>query len=391
MPDAYLLEATRSPIGKKRGGLSSLRPDVLAAKLLQALAARAGLDTDAVDDVILGCVTQAGEQGMNIARLASLMAGFPQEVPGVTVNRLCGSSQQAAHFAAQAVQSGAMRLVIAGGVESMSRVPMGSDTLGTEGAASWFPPDPLLTDRYEFLLQGPAAERIAAHYKLSRAELDELSLESHQRAAAAQSKGYFDAEISPIEFETPQGDARLSRDEGIRPDTSLAKLASLPPAFGPDGLITAGSSSQISDGAAALLIGTADIAEELDLTPRAKILSTAVVGSDPSLMLTGPAPATRKALQRAGLELKDLDLIEINEAFAPVVLAFQKELKLSRERINVNGGAIALGHPLGASGARLLTSLLHELERRDLRYGLVTMCIGMGQATATILDRKVSG
>jgi acetyl-CoA acetyltransferase family protein len=387
MHDAFLLEATRTPIGKKKGAFARTRPDVLAAKLLQALAARAGLDTDEVEDVILGCVTQIGEQAMNIARNAALMAGFPKEVPGVTVNRLCGSSQQAIHFAAQAIQSGAMQLVVAGGVESMSRVPLGADAAQVSGLSPWFPPDPMLSDRYEFLLQGPAAERIATQYKISRAESDAFSLESHRRAAQAREKGYWAEEISPIEIEGALGEQSVSEDEGIRADTTLEALAKLAPAFSPEGILTAGSSSQISDGAAALLLGTAAKAEELGLTPRARIVSTAVVGSDPTLMLTGPAPATRKALQKAGLELSDIDLFEVNEAFAPVVLAFARDLKLSTDKINVNGGAIALGHPLGSSGARLMTSLLHEVERRNARYGLCTMCIGMGQATATIIER----
>ena len=390
MQEAYIFEATRSAIGKRKGAFAQTRPDVLAARVLQALALKAGLDIDAIDDVIMGCVTQIGEQGMNIARIASLMAGFPQEVPGTTVNRQCGSSQQALHFAAQAVQSGAMDLVIAAGVESMTRVPMGAEATMVDGLNGWFPPDAMLTDRYEIIGQGQAAERIAAHYKLSRAALDAFSAESHQRARAAKERGYFAREIAEIEANQSDGTTTvITEDEGVRPDTTPERLALLKPVFQEDGVITAGSSSQISDGAAALLVGSLSKGEELGLTPRAKILSTAVVGVDPTMMLTGPMPAARKALQRANLLLKDIDLFEVNEAFASVVLAFEKELGVSHEKVNVNGGAIALGHPLGCSGARLLTTLLHEMERREVRYGLVTMCIGFGQGTATILERTV--
>jgi acetyl-CoA acyltransferase len=390
MQEAYIFEATRSAIGKKKGAFAHTRPDVLAARVLQALALKAGLDVDAIDDIIMGCVTQIGEQGMNIARIASLMAGFPKEVTGTTINRQCGSSQQAFHFAAQAVQSGAMDMVIAAGVESMTRVPMVADATMVEGINGWFPPDVMLTDRYEIIMQGPAAERVAAQYKISREALDAFSAESHQRAKLAQEKGYFTKEISHIEANQEDGSTKnITEDEGIRPDTTAEKLSTLKPAFQEDGVITAGSSSQISDGAAALLVGSLEKGDEIGLTPRAKIISTAVAGVDPTIMLTGPMPATRKALQKAKLLLSDIDLFEVNEAFASVVLAFEKELGVPHEKVNVNGGAIALGHPLGCSGARLLTTLLHEMERRDVRYGLVSMCIGFGQGTATIIDRQL--
>lgn len=385
MADAYILGAVRTPIGKRKGTLSTTRPDHLAARCLQGLVERTGVDAGEVEDVVMGCVTQTGEQGMNIGRTAALVAGFPVTVTGTTVNRMCASSLQAVNFAAQGVMSGMQDLVIGAGVESMSRVEMGAD-MG--------PLSELLTDRFDVIPQGLSAELIAERWQITRQELDALSLESHRRALAAVEAGRFERETIPVETIAPNGDrVTLSVDEGPRKNTSLEKLARLKPAFKSTGVITAGSSSQISDGASAVLIGSKETSDRLGVAPRAKIISMATAGVDPTIMLTGPIPATRKALQKAGLTMDDIDLFEVNEAFGSVVLAWAKELsddpaKLL-ERTNVNGGAIALGHPLGCSGARLLTTLLHEMERRDVRYGLATLCIGFGMAVATIIDRQV--
>ncbi|MBI2900585.1 MAG: thiolase family protein [Planctomycetes bacterium] len=370
MRHAYLYEAVRTPIGKRDGGLASIRPDDLLADTLAALVKRAGIDAAAVEDVIAGCVTQTGEQGLNIARIAALCAGFPVTVCGTSVNRQCGSSQQAANFAAATVASGQADLVIAAGVESMTRVPMMSDG----GTIS----DRLL-DRYDLVNQGIAAEIVAEKWRLTRQEIDAFSFESHRKAVAARDSGRFDEEIVPV--------GSVKRDEGPRTDTSLEKLATLKSAFRDGGLITAGNSSQISDGAAALLVGSEEAAKAFDLRPKARFVATALAGVDPTIMLTGPIPATQKVLRKAGLKISDIDLVEINEAFAPVILAWLAETGADRARVNVNGGAIALGHPLGATGARLLTTIVHELHRRKARYGLVTMCIGFGQATATIIER----
>ncbi len=325
----------------------------------------------------MGCVTQVDEQGANIGRLAVLYAGFPVTVPAVSLNRMCGSSQQAIHFAAQAIAAGDADVVIAAGVESMSRVAMGSDY------PSHFPPNPPC----RFLHQGVSAELIAEKWGLAREALDEYSYHSHLKAAAATRAGYFKEQIVPISI-PENGHARvLDYDEGIRFEPDLAKMAALPPVFKEDGVITAGNASQISDGAAAVLIMSEEKARELGLRPRARFLSRVVVGSDPELMLSGPIPATEKALRRAGLTIDDMDVIEINEAFASVVLAWAHEIEPPMDRVNPNGGAIAHGHPLGATGAILMTKLLHELERRGGRYGLQTMCIGHGQATATVIER----
>lgn len=378
MREAVIVDAVRTPIGKKRGALAGMRADELAAWPLRALLQRTGLPPAAVDDVIMGCVTQIAEQGWNIGRLAALLAGLPPETAGVSLNRMCGSSQQAIHYAAQAVIAGDADVVIAAGVESMSRVPMLSD--GKDFS-------PLLAERYELVWQGESAERVADRWGLGRAELDAYALESHRRALAAAAAGRFAAEIAPVAV-GPDG-AEFSVDEGPRPDTSPAKLAELQPAFRPDGRVSAGNSSQISDGAAAVLITSREMAAEFGLKPRARISARTVVGVDPTLMLHGVIPATRKALQRARLSLADMDVIEVNEAFAPVVLAWQKELQVrDLERVNPCGGAIALGHPLGASGARIMATLLHELERRDGQFGLQTMCIGHGMATATVIERE---
>ncbi len=379
MRDVVIVEAVRTPIGRRNGALKDVHPVVLAAMTLRELMRRAGVEPALVEDVVMGCVSQVGEQAVNIARNAVLQAGFPIEVPATTVDRQCGSGQQAVHFAANLIQAGVCDITIAAGVESMSRLPIGSST-STGGNP--FPPS--LLEEYPLTHQGISAEMIAAKWDIPRDELDAFSLRSHQRAAAAADAGYFDRELMPL----PLADgSTFTRDEGIRRDTSLEKLAALQPSFKPDGLITAGNSSQISDGAAALLLMTPEKADELGLRPRARIVAQKVVGVDPVLMLTGPIPATRAVLAKGGLALDDIDLFEVNEAFAPVVLAWQREIQPDMERVNVNGGAIALGHPLGCSGARLMVTLLHELERREARYGLQTMCCGGGLGTATIIER----
>jgi acetyl-CoA acyltransferase len=374
MAEAFIFGSARSPLGKKNGGLSGVRPDELLADVLCGLVQRTKLAPHAVEDVITGCVTQVQEQGVNIGRNAALAAGFPVSVCGTTVNRLCGSSQQAAHFAAASVMSGAQDLVIAAGVESMSRIPMGSDASSTSER---------VLDRFDIIPQGNSAELIAQKWNISREEVDAFSLESHKKALHAIDQGWFKSEIVPITV----GEKTLTTDEGPRRETSLTALAGLKPAFRENGVISAGSSSQITDGAAALLIGSAEAGRRAELKPLARFVATAVAGVDPTIMLTGPIPATEKVLKKAGLKLSDIDLFEVNEAFAPVCLAWLKDTGADRAKLNVNGGAIALGHPLGASGARILTTLVHELHRRKARYGLVTMCIGFGQATATIIER----
>ena len=385
--EAVIVEAVRTPVARKNGGLNGWHPVDLLGEILTELVARSGVDAAQVDDVICGCVSQVGEQSLNIGRNAWLAAGLPEEVPATTVDRQCGSSQQAVHFAAQGVIAGAYDVAVACGVEHMSRVPMGSSAQNQ----GW-PFTERLMSRYEggLVPQGISAEIIAERWSLTRSELDEFGARSHELAGKATIGGSFKAEIHPVKVETDGGTDLFDTDEGIRaPD--LERMATLMPAFKPDGVVTAGNSSQISDGAAALLITTPEKAHEMGLTPRARLLSFALAGTDPVSMLTGPIPATKKALDRAGLELRDIDLVEINEAFASVVLAWKKELELDDgwfdERVNVHGGAIALGHPLGASGARLMTTLLHTLEQRDGRYGLQTMCEGGGLANATIIER----
>ncbi|HEV8193317.1 MAG TPA: thiolase family protein [Ktedonobacterales bacterium] len=379
MRDVVIVEAVRTPIGRRNGTLKDVHPVVLAAMSLRELMRRAGVEPALVEDVVMGCVSQVGEQAINIARNAVLQAGFPIEVPATTVDRQCGSGQQAIHFAANLIQAGVCDVTIAAGVESMSRLPIGSST-STGGNP--FPPS--LLEEYPLTHQGISAEMIAAKWGIPRDELDAFSLRSHQRASAAADGGYFDRELMTL----PLADgSSFTRDEGIRRDTSVEKLASLPPSFKPDGVITAGNSSQISDGAAALLLMTPEKASELGLRPRARIVAQQVVGVDPVMMLTGPIPATKVVLAKGCLALDDIDLFEVNEAFAPVVLAWQREIQPDMERVNVNGGAIALGHPLGCSGARLMVTLLHELERREARYGLQTMCCGGGLGTATIIER----
>lgn len=379
MRDVYIVSALRTPVGIGRAGgaLSSVPPLELISRVLCDVALRAGAPPEAIEDIVLGCVSPIGEQGANIARLAALKAGFPPQVPGVTINRMCGSSQQAVHFAAQAIAAGDMDLAIGGGIESMSRVPIGSDWPG-----SWPPDFP-----YALIHQGQSAELMAEKWGLSREALDDYSFESHRRAAAATRAGRFTNEILPVVVGAPGGTRQITSDEGIRMEPDRAKMASLKPAFKPDGVVTAANSSQISDGAAAVLLASASAVQRFGLRPRARIVARVVAGDDPVLMLSAPIPATRRALQRAGLSLDDMDVIEINEAFASVVLAWQKETGADLDRVNPNGGAIALGHPLGASGARLMATLLHEMERRGARFGLQTMCIGHGMATATIIER----
>ena len=378
MREVVIVEAVRAPVGKRNGSLSGLLPVRLAAHVLRALIDRVQIDPVLIEDVILGCVTPLGEQGANIARLALLQAGLPVTVPGVTLNRMCGSSQQAIHFAAQAIAAGDMDVVIAGGIEMMSRLPIGSDW-----PKEWPPDFP-----YPLVHQGVSAEMIAEQWSLTRDQLDRLAYDSHVKAAAATKRGDFVAEITPIEFTQPDGSrGTLNYDEGIRFEPNLEKMGQLQPAFKPDGVVTAGNASQISDGAAAVLLMSLDKAIELQLKPRARFSARSVVGSDPVIMLTGPIPATQQALRRARLTIEQIDAIEINEAFASVVLAWQAEIRPDPARVNPNGGAIALGHPLGATGAILMTKLLHQLERSQGRYGLQTMCIGHGMATATIIER----
>ncbi len=376
MRDAVIVDALRTPIGKKDGALKDWHPADLLGYTLKTLVQRNHLDPAVVDDVIAGCVGQVGEQAFNIARNAVLAAGFPESVPATTVDRQCGSSQQAAHFAAQGILAGSYDIAIACGVESMTRVPMGSS-----GAGPGRPFGPAVERRYHNAVfhQGIGAEMIAARWQISRRELDEFSLQSHRRAARATAEGRFCREIVPV--------GAVSRDEGIRAETSLEKMATLKPAFQADGVVTAANSSQISDGAAALLIMERGVAARLGLQPLARFAGFALAGDDPVIMLTGPIPATRKLLDRAGLRMADIDRVEINEAFASVVLAWQRELDADLERVNVNGGAVALGHPLGASGARLMATLVHELQRSGGRYGLQTMCEGGGLANATLIER----
>jgi acetyl-CoA acyltransferase len=391
MPNAVIIDAVRTPVGRRNGILKDFHPVDLAAIPLQAIVERNQLDPSQIDDVIMGTVSQTGEQAYNVGRNAALAAGFPEEVPGVTIDRQCGSSQQAAHFAAQAVLAGAQDIVIAAGVENMTRVPMGVTAQQGPG----LPFGPRMLERYSqgLVPQGISAEMMAEKWGLSRTELDELALESHLRAARATDEGRFEEQIIPVGITRENGTRQtVSRDEGIRPDTSLEKLGSLQPAFKSDGVVTAGNSSQISDGAAAVLIMSEDRAAQLGLTPMARFVSFAMAGVDPVMMLTGPIPATEKVLARAGLGVGDIDLFEVNEAFASVTAAWRIEHGDADpmglwERTNVNGGAIALGHPLGASGARLLTSLVWELERTGGRYGLQTMCEGGGMANALIIER----
>jgi acetyl-CoA acyltransferase len=386
MSDALLIDAVRTPMGRRKGMLAGWHPADLLSEVLTAAVGRAGIDPGEVDDVIVGCLDQVGEQGVNIARSAVLGAGFPESVPATTVDRQCGSSQQAAHFAAQGVMAGAYDIVIAAGVESMTRVPMWANA--PDPAAAY---GPRFRERYELapdvlIDQGLSGELVAERWELSRQELDEFALSSHLRAAAATDEGRFADEILPVQA-ARNGDRWIATaDEGIRPGSSLEALAGLQPVFREDGRLTAGNSSQISDGAAAVVIASEAAVARLGLRPRARFHSFALAGVDPIEGLSGPIPSTRKVLARAGLELEDIDLVEVSEAFASVPLAWARELGGDLERVNVNGGAIALGHPLGCSGARIMTTLVHEMGRRGARYGLQTMCEGGGMANATILE-----
>jgi len=380
MRDAVIVGAARTAVGRKNGKLSPVRPDDLAAKVLGDLIVRVGVDPAEVEDVILGCVDQLGEQGFNIARNAALIAGLPLDVCGTTLDRMCGSGQQAANFAAMGVMAGQYDVVIAGGVEHMTRVPMGSNASGPGDG----PLSPRLSERYNIVPQGISAELIAEQWGLKREELDAFAARSHEWAGRAIAEGRFKREIVPVTL--PDG-SLFDTDEGVRVPVNREKMAALQPSFKPDGVITAANSSQISDGAAALLFMSGERARALGLRPRARVVATALAGVDPTIMLTGPIPATQRALKKAGLRLDDIDLFEINEAFASVVLAWDRELHPDMNKVNVNGGAIALGHPLGCSGGKLMTTLLHELERTGKRYGLQTMCIGFGQGIATIIER----
>jgi acetyl-CoA acyltransferase len=381
--DVVIVEAVRTAVGRRNGSLSGVHPVVLLSQVLQELMRRSGLKPDVVEDVISGCVDQAGEQALNVGRNALLTAGFPYTVPATTVDRQCGSAQQAIHFAANLVQAGVCDVTIGCGVENMSRVPMGANM--AKGPGFPFPPE--LLSQYGLTSQGISADAIATKWGISRQDVDQFAVESHMKAARAREEGRFKKEILPINVTLEGVDTVFEQDEGIRPDSTVEKLATLQPSFQENGVHHAGNSSQISDGAAAVLLMSAAKAKELGVKPRARIVAQAVVGSEPVLMLTGPMTATPKVLDKAGLKLGDIDLFEINEAFASVVLAWEKELSPDMRKVNVNGGAIALGHPLGCTGAKLMTTLLHELERTGGRYGLETMCCGGGLGTGTIIER----
>ena len=378
MVDAYIVEAVRSPVGKRNGGLAEVHPAELSAQVLAALVDRAGIDPAVIDDVIWGCVGQIGEQSSDIARTAALTAGWPDTVTGVTVDRQCGSSQQSLHFAAAGVIAGQYDVVVAGGVESMSQVTIGS---AAEFGAGPFPDR--FQARYGMPNQGVGAELMAERWALSRTQLDEFSVASHEKAAAAQDSHAFDDQIVPIR----RGDGSVvTADEGIRRGTSVEKLAGLKPAFKEDGVIHAGNASQISDGSAALLVMSGEKAKELGCTPIARVHTAVLAGADPVIMLSAPIPATQKALRKSGLTVEDIGVFEINEAFASVPMAWQLEIGADEKLLNPNGGAIALGHPLGGSGARLLTTMLHHMRANNIRYGLQSMCEGGGQANATIVE-----
>ncbi len=382
--DVVIVEAVRTPIGRghrEKGYYKDTHPNALLGKVYSEVIERAGVPAEAVEDVIAGCVQQYGEQGFNVARNAWLQAGLPIETPATTVDRQCGSAQQAVNFGAALIAAGVHDIVIGGGVEHMGHIPMGVGFKWVDDVGSPWPPE--LMERHNLVPQGLSAEMIADQWEIPRSELDELAVRSHRLAHQATEEGRFERETVPFKV---NGSTYVS-DQGIRPDTDLERLAALKPAFKPDGKVTAGNASQISDGAAAVLLMSADKASELGLTPRARIVDQTTVGVDPVIMLTGPIPATRKLLERNGMKIDDIDLVEINEAFAPVVAAWQRELQPDMDRVNVNGGAMALGHPLGSTGARLITTLLHELERSDKETGLVTMCCGGGLGTGTLIQR----
>ncbi len=378
MSEAYIIDACRTPRGRRKGSLSNVHPMDLLVAVFNAITARTGVDPKEIEDAVVGCVSETGEQGTNIARGAVLAAGWPVDVPGVTLNRFCGSGQQAVNFAAQAIKAGAQDLVVAGGVENMTRVPMGSD-MG---------PLPMsLMEKYNLVPQGLSAEMIVEKWNYGREEIDRFALASQQKAWRAIQEGRFKKSLIPMKV-TLNGEEKLfDTDEHVRPQSTLEGLMALTPSFKPDGKITAGNSSGIVDGAAAVMLASEKKVRELGLKPRARIVDQMIVGSEPVIMLTGPIPATQKVLKRAGLKIGDIDLIEINEAFAPVPLCVMQEIGMDPDRVNVNGGAIAMGHPLGATGAMLIGTLVDELERQNKRYGLATMCIGIGMGIATIVER----
>ena len=382
MAEAVIVEAVRSPVGKRNGGLSGVHPGELSAQVLNGLAERSGIDPGIVDDVIWGCVMQAGEQALDIARTAVLAAGWPESVPGVTVDRQCGSSQQSIHFAAAGVVAGHYDVVVAGGVESMSRTPMGASL-----ANGGHPYPEAFRNRYtQTPNQGIGAEMIAEQWGFDRTAVDQYSLDSHEKAAAAQDAGAFDDQIVGIKIKDEQQTSTVLKDEGIRRGTTIEKMAGLKPAFKEDGVIHAGNSSQISDGSAAILFMSAEKAKSLGLKPLAKVHTATLAGADPVIMLTAPIPATQKALKRSGLRIEDIGVFEVNEAFAPVPLAWLKDIGADEKKLNPNGGAIALGHPLGGSGARIMTTMLYHMRDKGIQYGLQTMCEGGGQANATIIE-----
>jgi 3-oxoadipyl-CoA thiolase len=401
MPEAVILDALRTPIGRYAGVLAPVRPDDLAARVLAAAVERNGLDPDTLDEVYMGCTNQAGEDNRNVARMASLVAGLPQEVPAVTVNRLCASGLEAVVQAARQIRLGEADLVLAGGVESMSRAPLvmlkpergfprGNGEL-VDTTIGWRFVNPRLAASYSTESMGETAENVAERYGVSREDQDGFALESHRRAVAAADAGRFDDELVTVDVPQPKGDpVTIHADEGPRPDTSLERLGTLRPVFRGGGTVTAGNSSQINDGAACVVVASEERARELGREPLARIVSSASAGLDPAVMGIGPVPSTRKALERAGLEPKDIDLVELNEAFASQVIASMRELGFDHDRLNVNGGAIALGHPLGCSGARLIGTLAHELRRRGGRYGVATMCIGVGQGMAAVIENPAA-
>jgi 3-oxoadipyl-CoA thiolase len=401
MPEAVILDALRTPIGRYAGVLSPVRPDDLAARVLAAAVERNELDPSAIDEVYVGCTNQAGEDNRNVARMASLIAGLPQEVPGATVNRLCASGLEAVVQAGRQIRLGEADLVLAGGVESMSRAPLvmlkpergfprGNGEL-VDTTIGWRFINPSLAERHSTESMGETAENVAERFGVSREDQDAFALESHRRAIAAAEAGSFDDEIVTVDVPQPKGDpVTIHADEGPRPDTSLERLAALKPIFRQGGTVTAGNASQINDGAACVVVTSEERARELGREPLARIVASASAGVDPAVMGIGPVPSTRKALERAGLEPKDIDVVELNEAFASQVLASMRELGFDHDRLNVNGGAIALGHPLGCSGARLIGTLAHELRRRGGRYGVATMCIGVGQGLAAVIENPTA-
>jgi 3-oxoadipyl-CoA thiolase len=401
VPEAVIVDAVRTPMGRFAGQLASVRPDDLAARAVEAAVERSDLPRDRVDDVYFGNANGAGEDNRNVARMAALLAGLPVEVPGATVNRLCASGLEAVNQAARAVKCGEGDLLLAGGVESMSRSPwvmMKPERGFPRGAPEvadtvlgWRLVNPRMAERYSTESMGETAENVAERYGVSREDQDAFALESHRRAVAAQEAGRFDGEITTVEAPQPKGPpVTIHSDEGPRPDSDIEKLAKLRPAFREGGTVTAGNSSPLNDGAACVVVTTEERAAELGLEPLARFVASGSAGVDPGYMGVGPVPATRKALERAGLEIDDIGLVELNEAFAAQVLASMRELGIEHEKLNVNGGAIALGHPLGCSGARLMTTLVHEMRRRGVRYGLATMCIGVGQGLATVVENPAA-